>query len=149
MQVVVRKDGTETDITEGVQALYDLVISSMDFRSGFWSFEDAVPVAVLGRACGFEKIGEVERYLAEQQRSEAQRRFLAAHVRQMTNPAEKVEHEHLFDTQGIFLPGVRALPGRCLWPGCDAEPDGVSTEFREQAAGLMDRNDELLRRLAD
>ena len=42
-------DGTETDITEGVQALYDLVISSMDWGSGFWTYEDALPVAQVGR----------------------------------------------------------------------------------------------------
>jgi len=57
------EDGTETDITEGVQALYDLVISSMDFRSGFWTVEDAVPVAVIARLLKFKQAEEIERYL--------------------------------------------------------------------------------------
>ena len=42
------EDGTDTDITQGVQALYDLVISSMNWGSGFWSWEDALPVARSG-----------------------------------------------------------------------------------------------------
>ena len=46
--------GDEThDITEGVQVLYDLAIGSMDYGSGFWNYEDAKPVADLGKLCGF------------------------------------------------------------------------------------------------
>lgn len=61
-------DGTETDITEGVQALYDLVISSMDWGSGFWTAEDARPVAILARRMRFERAEEAERYLRERER---------------------------------------------------------------------------------
>lgn len=61
-------DGAETDITEGVQALYDLVIGSTEWGSGFWTAEDARPVALLARACGFGRAEEAERYLREQER---------------------------------------------------------------------------------
>ena len=74
-------DGSETDITEGVQALYDLVIGSMDWGSGFWTAEDAAPVAKVARACGFESAEEAERYLREQIRSEERQAFLRADLK--------------------------------------------------------------------
>lgn len=58
-------DGTQTDVTEGVQALYDLVLSSLDWGSGFWSYEDALPVAQIARLAGFGRCEEAERYVRE------------------------------------------------------------------------------------
>ena len=58
-----REDGTTVDLTEGVQCLYDLVINSMDWGSGFISAEEALPVAEVARACGFEQVEEVEKYV--------------------------------------------------------------------------------------
>jgi hypothetical protein len=55
--------GEEVDVTEGVQALYDLVINSMDWGSGFLSYEEALPVAKLAELCGFKDIEEAQRYL--------------------------------------------------------------------------------------
>lgn len=99
-------DGTETDITEGVQALYDLVISSMNWGSGFWSYEDALPVAVIGRTLGFERIEEVERYVAGQKHSAEQGEFLRKRVdAQGWNPPA---HDHVFSTVG-----------KCMWGGCN------------------------------
>lgn len=72
--VVARQpDGTEVDITEGVQALYDLVTSSMDWGSGFWTVEDALPVEHIARTCGFPGISEVEAYIDGRRRDEDQR----------------------------------------------------------------------------
>jgi hypothetical protein len=102
-------DGTETDITEGVQALYDLVISSMDWGSGFLSAEDAAPVASLARVCGFEQAEEAERYLREQEHSEQQQVFLAAHAEAKVPPDEVPAHDHVFSSAG-----------RCLWRFCYA-----------------------------
>ena len=122
-------DGTETDITEGVQALYDLVISSMDFRSGIWSAEDAQPVALLARACGFENRDEIERYLREQEHGARQREFILerqraagehAVLRWVTPGGVPLPHGHVF-----------SAAGRCMWPGClelgemDPVPDGA------------------------
>jgi len=61
-------DGTQTEITEGVQALYDLVIGSMNWGSGFWTVEDAAPVAQIAQLCGFAGVEETDRYLRERQR---------------------------------------------------------------------------------
>lgn len=58
-------DGTEVDVTEGVQVLYDLVVGSMDFGSGFLTEEDAVPLANIAEVCGFERSDEAFRYLRE------------------------------------------------------------------------------------
>jgi hypothetical protein len=47
-------DGTETDVTEGVQVLYDHMVSSMDWGSGFLTVEDAKGIIEIAQACGFE-----------------------------------------------------------------------------------------------
>lgn len=66
----VHSDGTTVDVTAGVQALYDLVINSMDWGSGFLTSEDAEPVAEIARICGFEGVEAVERYVTDVLRSE-------------------------------------------------------------------------------
>lgn len=67
-------DGATEDITEGVQVLYDLVIQSMDWGSGFLTVEDVQPVVALARACGFEGFEEADKYLAEQMAEEERAR---------------------------------------------------------------------------
>jgi hypothetical protein len=47
-------DGTETDITNAVQILWDGVIGSLDWGSGFWAAEDAGAVAWIGQLFGFK-----------------------------------------------------------------------------------------------
>lgn len=109
------EDGNETEITEGVQAMYDLVIGSMNWGSGFWSAEDALPVAKLARICGFPRVEEAERYLAAQMESEEQQSFLLRHKEaregvwdgQLYGPPP---HDHVFSSVG----------GRCMWSYCEA-----------------------------
>jgi hypothetical protein len=114
-------DGTETDITEGVQALYDLVISSTNWGSGFLSAEDARPVALLARVCGFEQAEEAERYLREQEHSEQQAEFLRKHAdaeRAGLMSSVVPDHDHVFSSAG-----------RCMWRFCYATeslPSGAS-----------------------
>ena len=60
---VKNDDGTETDITEGVQAMYDRLVGSLDWGSGFITLEDALPLADLAKACGFEQWEEAEKYV--------------------------------------------------------------------------------------
>lgn len=104
-------DGGETDITEGVRALYDLVISSMNWGSGFLTAEDARPVALLARTCQFEQAAEAERYLRDQEHSEQQQQFLRErggnYFAMVTNGGFPLPHEHVFSTAG-----------RCMWPLC-------------------------------
>jgi hypothetical protein len=61
-------DGVTHDVTEAVKCLYDLVLDSMDWGSGFWSVEEAVPIGILARLCQFEKADEVERYLGNREK---------------------------------------------------------------------------------
>lgn len=73
------EDGSaKVDITEGVQALYDLVTSSMDWGSGFLTVEDALPVVHVARTCGFEGIAEAERYVEFQRAQEVRAAELRA-----------------------------------------------------------------------
>lgn len=50
------------DVTEGVQALYDLMIHSMDFGSGFLSEDELVPIFKISIVAGFD-VSALERYL--------------------------------------------------------------------------------------
>ena len=60
--------GQAVDVTEGVQALYDIVVQSMDWGSGFLTVEDALPVVEIAKVCGFDGIREAEAYLVERER---------------------------------------------------------------------------------
>lgn len=111
------EDGTETDITEGVQALYDLVISSMDWGSGFWSAEDALPVAKVGHLLGFAQIEEVDRYVAARKHEEESQAWQALNPVPVRRPGvpyslTPVPHDHVFSSVG-----------RCMWPLCEAWQD--------------------------
>lgn len=110
-------DGTEADITEGVRALYDLAVSSMDFRSGFWTAEDARPVALLARQLGFPERQEIERYLREQEHWDETVRWQRSHdlpgMRQARRFGVAPPHDHVFSASGF-----------CMWPCCKtADPE--------------------------
>lgn len=104
-----------TDVTEGVQALYDLVLNSMDWASGFMSVDDAVPIATIARVCGFGQLDEVEAYIASRQQAEeaaafVKRQWPRAHfVTGGKHWSEAVNgpHDHVFSSVG-----------RCMWPQC-------------------------------
>lgn len=66
MRILARHDdGTETDITLGVQTAYDIATSSLDWGSGLLDYEEQIELLRLAKACGFtdlrEKAGEVWR----------------------------------------------------------------------------------------
>jgi hypothetical protein len=52
--VVLRRGGEEIDVTEAVQAAYDVARGSMDFGSGFLDTEEVVSLRTLGEALGAE-----------------------------------------------------------------------------------------------
>jgi hypothetical protein len=108
--VVQAGDGTETDVTEGVKALYDLVIGSMDWGSGFLTYEDALPVLRVAEACGFGELERVRKYVDDAHHSIEQREFVKARFAAGYPPPE-VPHDHVFSSAG-----------RCLWPWCPATP---------------------------
>jgi hypothetical protein len=82
-----KPDGTTQDITEGVQVLYDLVIQSMDFGSGFLTIEDVEPMAVVADFCGFEGFEEAQRYLENERVQERRRK--CAHQRWVKQPRDQ------------------------------------------------------------
>jgi hypothetical protein len=107
----VSDDGTYTDITEGVQALYDLVISSMDWGSGFWSYEDALPVGAIAHLFNFESADEVDRYVNARKADEENSAFTIAHHNEIrARGGNPVGHDHVFNSAG-----------RCMWPLCSVE----------------------------
>jgi hypothetical protein len=51
---LLSKDGETLDITGELALMYDLVINSMNWGSGFFSDEDMLTLIKIGQACGFE-----------------------------------------------------------------------------------------------
>lgn len=87
--------GDETDVTEAVQVLYDLVVQSMDWGSGFLSVEDVVPVYRLAELCGF---GESPReYLIGQRVAEKQQRWVALNRSQVLLRAGTPQYKRYMD----------------------------------------------------
>lgn len=117
-------DGDETDVTEGVQVLYDLVIASMDFRSGFLTYEDALPVVILAELCDFAEREAIEGYVQDLIYAKAQQAFLNAVV----PVVEKIVGRKIYGSQLSGLPHehVFETSGRCVWPGCYAREDQKS-----------------------
>jgi hypothetical protein len=106
-------DGTQEDVTEGVQALYDLVIGSMDWGSGFWSYEDALPVANIAQLAGFDQCGEAERYVKEAlfEKESAEWKAKQPPSTRYTDAAyQPLSHDHVF-----------SVSGKCMWPRCGAK----------------------------
>jgi hypothetical protein len=101
-------DGTETDITEGVAALYDLVIGSMNWGSGFLTVEDALPVVHVAMTCQFKDYERAEEYVRAEQHSVAQQQFLAER-----EPPRYCCNEHRVGHDHVYSPA-----GKCMWPGC-------------------------------
>jgi hypothetical protein len=104
-------DGSVVNVTEHVSAIYDLVIGSMDFGSGFLTVEDAVPLAGAS--------DEAERYLRNERHRVEAEEYLSERVRlgdslpaQWHSRDSFPEHEHAWSSQGL-----------CMWRGCPAERD--------------------------
>ena len=75
------------NVTESVAAMYDLVLQGMDWGSGFFSAEEATPVAKIARLCGFETCDEAERYLTQALKDEAERAERQARDRARKQPS--------------------------------------------------------------
>ena len=108
----ISADGKMTNVTEGVQALYDLVISSMNWGSGFWSYEDALPVAEIAQLAGFERCDEAERYVREalHRKDSGEWQRLQACLTQAYVNGKDVPHDHVYSSAG-----------RCMCTYCRAE----------------------------
>jgi hypothetical protein len=106
-------DGTETDVTEGVQVLYDLVTSSMNWGSGFYTVEDAEPVVKVAKTCGFKDWERAQEYVDDERHSLEQRAFLNSRPDADEYPTPP--HEHVFSSAG-----------RCMWRGCNATGEAAN-----------------------
>lgn len=61
--LLVQEDGTEIEITEAVQILYDCVHASMDWGSGFLDIDEVAKIVALADVAGFAALDEtVESY---------------------------------------------------------------------------------------
>jgi hypothetical protein len=119
LRIIASRDmGEAVDITEGVKALYDIVLSSAEWGSDMMSWEDALDVAKIGEVCGFEEAQRVRIYSDRQRFEDEQDKFIRglydsdsfgvvrAKARAL-RCAPMVKHDH-----------VPAFNGKCVWPGC-------------------------------
>jgi|HubBroStandDraft_3_1064219.scaffolds.fasta_scaffold399657_2 hypothetical protein len=116
-------DGTEVDVSEDVSCLYDLLIHSMDWGSGFLDVEDSLHAVRIGELGGFGEVERARSYVDAQVQSEEQQRFLREHPDASAWPPQRllsgamsgllgspaIEHEHVYSTVG-----------KCMWRGCDS-----------------------------
>lgn len=114
-----------TDITDAVGVLYDLCLSSMDFRSGFWSYEDAAPVAEMAELMGYEQRDQIVKYRDDQMHSVQASAFIRDWAQdnpvQWTNTARTEVYSRpmtSYDMHSLPHDHIFSTPGRCMWPGC-------------------------------
>lgn len=112
-------DCRAVNVTEAVKALYDLAINSIDFGSGLWTAEDAIPVAELAEICGFEQREEVQKYISKQLAWQDTSAFLLEHpeaeAMRLTSLGTAqvvtcVPHDHVYNRVG-----------KCMWRHCATE----------------------------
>jgi hypothetical protein len=136
---VVDHDGALSpgvDVTDAVGALYDLCLASMDYRSGFWSYEDAKPVAKMAELMGYEQREAIEKY-RDDQLEQAERN--AFYLDNKINPYNMPHHRELHVktmadgsviNQWLTVPiahdHVYATSGKCMWPKCQEKCEGSS-----------------------
>jgi hypothetical protein len=112
------------DITEGVRTLYDLLIASIDWGSGYLTYEDAEPVVALAKACGFEGWEEAQQYVDKQKHSKEQAIFLRKN--------RPLSHEHLYQ---IYLEGTTYTELECQFPECQVVA-GSERDIADREANL-------------
>lgn len=74
MKIFVIEEGVTTDVTFAVQVIYDALLASMDYSSGFLDAEELTALHELGTAAGFKEVEEVYEHIqaakAQQERWE-------------------------------------------------------------------------------
>lgn len=99
MKIIARADdGTETDVTEGVQSLYDMYMSTMDIGSGFICMEEALAIHALATACGFKNIEEIDKYVAEIRQQHREREWRNRHP--------NYKYELFLEAKAAGFPGI-------------------------------------------
>lgn len=73
-------DGTERDITGLVRVLYDGVIGSLDWGSGWWTGEDAAAVGWIGLAFGWADASEAVQFSKDIERYQGFREKLDTEI---------------------------------------------------------------------
>ncbi len=121
-RILWKDELSAVDITDGVQVLYDLVISSQNFGSGFWTIEDLEPVARVAEMCEFARSGDVRKYIDDQKHYYERQRWQNEHMNE-PRPADILTG--IGTSMGGLLGGqpvphdhVYSSVGRCMWPRC-------------------------------
>lgn len=95
MKIIVQHDdGTEEEITEGVQIAYDIAYGSLDWGSGFLDTEEMEAVARLAEACRFPSFGDALESARAAREEQEQEDALRAKMAKEIEEANQREAEH-------------------------------------------------------
>ena len=120
--------GDGQDITEAVQALYDLALDSMNYGSGFWGYEDAAPVLKLAKLMSWEGMEGLQKYHDDELFKCEQSAYLRAEdlspfqLHGSYVPVVKTRSDGSVITRHVFQPNPHehefSATGPCLFPKC-------------------------------
>lgn len=119
MRIIVQHDdGTEVDITEGVQIAYDCVVHSMDWGSGFLATEEVDAIVELARAARFPNFEEIFNDVQEERRLEEKRQALALEEKRKRAGADAKAAAHqaeVVERMRELYPGLRNSSSPYVW----------------------------------
>jgi hypothetical protein len=101
----------------------------MDYGSGFWTYEDAAPVAKMAELMGYENVEAISKYRDAKLFEEEQTAFCRDHNIGWFNRGIAYTESVIHYPDGSTRRGYREVPavhehefatnGRCLWPMCE------------------------------
>lgn len=118
MRIYVQsEDGKGVDITEGVRVMYDAVLGSLDWQSGFLDLEELEALGQVADACGFDQIEEVyQRIQAAKVAQEAQAQYTARYAARsdLHKALTEEEREEQRQAYRAIIDEVQAAQGAAL-----------------------------------
>lgn len=118
MRIIVEREAGRggTDVTEAVQIVYDTLLASMDFSSGFLGIEELDALAKLGEAAGFGSIEEIYTEIAREKAE--QERIQQANRRRPIAPREAVDYRAMMkETEAAMTEAVNRQLDRTTFYG--------------------------------
>ncbi|WP_159795761.1 hypothetical protein [Puerhibacterium puerhi] len=97
--VAIRDDGSQADVTEGVQIAYDLLRQSLDWGSGFLDTQEVDAVIRLSEACDFPDF--------EQLIAEVWRKRYADSIPYEERYTTRIPSQPTTEQREAFLAGIR------------------------------------------
>lgn len=130
--------GDAVDVTDAMAALYDLAVNSTDYGSGFWTYEDARPVAEMAELMGWKGREEITKYRDDRLFKEEQSAWIRSTF-ERPYPAlwewptlyaqrtlTRADGSVVVQNISVCAPHghVYGTLGKCFWPKCEVRREG-------------------------